>query len=254
MGNRNLQPEYTKQWNIGAEWHWSKEYTPSEKSKVYSLKSKVYSQKSEVYSQKSEVYSQKSEVYSQKTMVSLDLQADVYQNKIENRIVCLPLKGTYSWSMMNYGYTFCRGLNATVSAHYLRGAWSATLMSSLTWQDDLNRTDPGDEDTYNMPICYSPRLSYTLTGIIGWRTLQLTTSYMHVGERMWSYADPEDILKPYNNVDMKLSYTHSAAHLSPLTSVGLCLEVIDVLNEQYEHLPRYPLPGRNYRLTLTLGI
>ena len=261
VGNRNLQPEYTKQWNIGAEWHWSKEYTPSEKSKVYSLKSKVYSQKSEVYSQNPEVYSQnpevysqKSEVYSQKTMVSLDLQADVYQNKIENRIVCLPLKGTYSWSMMNYGYTFCRGLNATVSAHYLRGAWSATLMSSLTWQDDLNRTDPGDEDTYNMPICYSPRLSYTLTGIIGWRTLQLTTSYMHVGERMWSYADPEDILKPYNNVDMKLSYTHSAAHLSPLTSVGLCLEVIDVLNEQYEHLPRYPLPGRNYRLTLTLGI
>ena len=233
VGNRNLQPEYTKQWNIGAEWHWSKEYTPSEKSKVYS---------------------QKPEVYSQKTMVSLDLLADVYQNKIENRIVCLPLKGTYSWSMMNYGYTFCRGLNATVSAHYLRGAWSATLMSSLTWQDDLNRTDPGDEDTYNMPICYSPRLSYTLTGIIGWRTLQLTTSYMHVGERMWSYADPEDILKPYNNVDMKLSYTHSAAHLSPLTSVGLCLEVIDVLNEQYEHLPRYPLPGRNYRLTLTLGI
>ncbi|MBQ2403279.1 MAG: hypothetical protein II314_05020, partial [Prevotella sp.] len=51
------------------------------------------------------------------------IQADVYQNKIENRIVCLPMKGTYTWTMMNYGYTFCQGLNATASGEiaYLLG-------------------------------------------------------------------------------------------------------------------------------------
>ena len=215
VGNRNLKPEYTKQLNIGVEWHWNSSLLGAHSSQL-----------------------------------AIDLQADVYQNKIENRIVCLPLKGTYTWSMMNYGYTFCQGLNATATVHYRRGDWSATAMSSLTWQDDVNRTDPDDEDTYNRPICYSPRLSYTLTGIVQWRTVQLTTSYMHVGERMWSYADPNDILTPYNNIDMKLSCTVPAGR----TSLGLCLEVIDVLNEQYEHLPRYPMPGRNYRLTLTLGI
>ena len=215
VGNRNLKPEYTKQLNIGVEWHWNSSLLGAHSSQL-----------------------------------AIDLQADVYQNKIENRIVCLPLKGTYTWSMMNYGYTFCQGLNATATVHYRRGDWSATAMSSLTWQRDVNRTDPDDEDTYNRPICYSPRLSYTLTGIVQWRTVQLTTSYMHVGERMWSYADPDDILTPYNNIDMKLSCTVPAGR----TSLGLCLEVIDVLNEQYEHLPRYPMPGRNYRLTLTLGI
>ena len=216
VGNRNLQPEYTKQLNFGVEWHWSKSrgYSPS------------------------------------RPTVSIDLQADVYQNKIENRIVCLPLKGTYSWSMMNYGCTFCRGLNATASVRYATGPWAFSMLSSMTWQNDLNRTDPDDEDTYDKPICYSPRLSYTLTGIVQWRRLQLTTSYMHVGERMWSYADPEDILTPYNNIDMKLSYSQPVGK----TSVGFCLEVIDVLDEQYEHLPRYPLPGRNYKLTLTFGI
>ena len=67
---------------------------------------------------------------------------------------------------------------------------------------------------------------------------------------MWSYADTEDVLTPYNNIDMKLTYTH---HIGK-TAVGACLEVCDLLDEQYEHIPRYPMPGRNYKLTLTFGI
>ncbi|MBP5338296.1 MAG: TonB-dependent receptor [Prevotella sp.] len=227
VGNRNLQPEYTKQWNLGLEYHWSS------RPRISRIENGGESQRSTVNGQ-----------------WSMDFQADVYQNKIENRIVCLPLKGTYTWTMMNYGYTFCRGLNATVKGRYAKGPWSCSLLGSLTWQRDLNRTDPDDEDTYDKPICYSPELSYTLTGILGWRNLQFTTSYMHVGERMWSYADPEDILEPYNNIDAKLSYTTTFGKVS----TGLCLEVNDVLDEQYEHIPRYPMPGRNYKLTLTIGI
>jgi outer membrane cobalamin receptor len=271
VGNRNLQPEYTKQWNIGIEWHWTMNDHRLNRLKNNGQRSMVNGQSSTVNGQRSMVNGQSSTVNGQ---WSIDLQADVYQNKIENRIVCLPMKGTYTWSMTNYGYTFCRGLNATAKGRYATGAWSFSLLGSLTWQRDLNRTDPDDEDTYNKPICYSPTLSYTLTGILGWRNLQLTTSYMHVGERMWSYADPEDILTPYNNIDAKLSYTLNLSKSHRLLddgqrtaapgpcrggggiikSLGLCLEVCDLLDEQYEHIPRYPMPGRNYKLTLTLGI
>lgn len=178
------------------------------------------------------------------------LQADVYQNKIENRIVCLPLKGTYTWSMMNYGYTFCRGLNATAQGRFHTGGWQFSLLTSLTWQRDVNRTDPDDEDTYDKPICYSPTLSSGITAIVGWRNLQLTTSYLYVGERMWSYADPEDVLAPYHNIDTKLTYSHTIGKME----WGVCLEVCDLLDEQYEHIPRYPMPGRNYKLTLSFGL
>ena len=208
VGNRNLKPEYTKQLNLGVEYHFDSNHW------------------------------------------NASLQADIYQNRIENRIVCLPLKGTYTWSMMNYGYTFCRGLNATINGHYRTGQWNFSLINSITWQRDVDRTDPEDEDMYNKPICYSPTFSTGITAICGWRTLQFTTSYLYVGERMWSKADPEDILEPYHNVDMKLSYTH----VINKTSLGLCLEVCDVLDTQYEHLPRYPMPGRNYKLTLSFGI
>ena len=208
MGNRNLKPEYTKQWNIGAEYHYNK------------------------------------------GRWNVSLQADVYWNKIENRIVCLPMKGTYTWSMMNYGYTFCRGLNATMQGHYHTGDWQFSLLTSITWQHDVNRTDPTDKDTYDKPICYAPTFSSGITAIASWRTLQLTTSYLYVGERMWSYADPNDILGAYNNIDMKLSYTKNVKKVS----LGVCLEVCDVLDKQYEHIPRYPMPGRNYKLTFTFGV
>lgn len=200
VGNRNLKPEYTRQWNLGVE---------------YSLGRGPW---------------------------SVSIQADAYINRIENRIVCLPLKGTYSWSMMNYGKTHCRGLNATVSGRYALSDWNFSLLGSLTWQRDLNRTDPEDELSYNKPICYSPTLSCGITGIVGWRWLSLTVSDLHVSERMWSYADPEDALKPYNNVDLKLTGTYR-----PFTA---SLEINDLLDEQYEHVPRYPMPGRQYRFTL----
>ncbi len=204
VGNRNLKPEYTKQWNLGAEYQLS---SPNWLASV---------------------------------------QADAYLNHIENRIVCLPLKGTYTWSMMNYGETFCRGLNSTLSFRYMNGPWNFSLLTSLTWQKDLNRTDPDDADTYDKPICYSPTLSFGITAIAGWKTLSLTVSELHVGERMWSYADPEDVLKPYNNVDLKLtgSFNRFAASL----------EINDLLDVQYEHIPRYPMPGRQFKFTLTVSL
>lgn len=203
VGNRNLKPEYTKQWDLGVEYNYSNSHWAA------------------------------------------SAQADVYINKIENRIVCLPLKGTYSWSMRNYGKTYCRGLNSTLSGRYSTAGWTFSVLASLTWQRDLNRSNP-DSESYNRPICYSPTLSYGLTGIVGWKWLSVTVSDLHVGERMWSYADPEDVLRPYNNIDMKITGTWRWLTAS--------LEINDLLDEQYEHVPRYPMPGRSFRFSLSFGI
>lgn len=202
-GNRNLKPEFTKQWNIGAEYGYRN---------INWLAS---------------------------------VQADFYINHIDDRIVCLPLRGTYTWSMMNYGHTLCRGLNVNASGRYATGAWNFSLLTSLTWQRDINRTNP-ESDTYDLPICYSPTLSYGITAIAGWRQLSLTVSDLHVGKRMWSYADAEDMLRPYNNVDVKLT----AAVWRMLAS----FEINDLLDVQYEHIPRYPMPGRNFRVTVTFTV
>ena len=203
-GNRNLKPEYTRQWNIGAE------YTYSRGPWFASA------------------------------------QVDGYINHIDNRIVCLPLRGTYTWSMMNYGKTYCRGLNANLHGAYILNDWSFSLLGSVTLQHDVNRTDSEDEDTYDVPICYSPKFSCGITAIISWKNYSLTISELHVSKRIWSYADPADILDPYNNVDIKLAGQWKWFIAS--------LEINDLLDVQYEHIPRYPMPGRNFKFTLTYTI
>lgn len=204
VGNRNLKPEYTRQFNLGAE---------------YNLISGAW---------------------------TASVQADVYVNHVDDRIVCLPLKGTYTWTMMNYGETYCRGLNVNASGRRTAGPWSFALLTSLTWQRDLNRTDPSNEDTYNKPICYSPTLSAGITAIAAWKDVSLSVSDLYAGKRMWSYADPDDILAPYNNVDVKLT--------ASLRKVIVSLEVNDLFDVQYEHIPRYPMPGRNFKVTLSYTI
>lgn len=203
VGNRNLKPEYTKQYDIGVEYHYGN-------GRWWA-----------------------------------NVQADGYINRIENRIVCLPLKGTYSWSMMNYGETYCRGLNSTISGRYTTGEMTFSLLTSLTWQRDLNRTDR-ESQSYNKPICYSPTFSYGITGIAGWKWLTVTVSDLHVGERMWSYGDPEDVLRPYNNVDLKLT--------GEWRKLIASLEINDLFDEQYEHVPRYPMPGRSVTISLTFKL
>ena len=203
-GNRNLKPEYTRQWNIGL---------------GHSF---------------------------QRGSWATSAQADFYINHIDDRIVCLPLKGTYTWSMMNYGKTFCRGMNATLQGQFMPGNWTFSLLASFTLQDDVNRTNPGNKNTYNRPICYSPKFSCGITAIAAWRWISLTVSELHVGERMWSYADPRDVLSPYDNVDLKLTVRWRGLMAS--------LEVNDLFDIQYEHIQRYPMPGRAFNFTLSYSI
>lgn len=63
---------------------------------------------------------------------------------------------------------------------------------------------------------------------------------------MWSYADARDVLAPYNNIDMKLSASWS--------HYGVTLEVNDLLDVQYEHIPRYPMPGRTWKVTVSFSL
>ena len=56
---------------------------------------------------------------------------------------------------------------------------------------------------------------------------------------MWSYADPADMLKPYNNVDLKLSGSWRMLSAS--------LEVNDLFDVQYEQVPRYPHARTQFR-------
>ncbi len=172
----------------------------------------------------------------------LNLQVDAYRNHVTDRIVCLPLKGSYQWTMLNYGYTRCLGVDITANLTWRH----STLLLTATFQDDRNRTDRAD-DAYNDFIAYSPRWSFTGVYTLNWREFYASLSHMFVGRRYWTAENAiEEPLSAYNCTDVKAGYRWRW-----LTVEAECQDLFDV---RYELIQRWPMPGRRFCATLKINI
>ncbi len=192
VGNRNLKPEYTKQFDMGI-------------------------------------------TYGNKW---LNIQLDGYYNHVKDRIVCLPLKGSYQWTMLNYGYTRCMGADLTVNVNYK----CHSLLFTGTFQDDRNRTDP-TEDAYNDYIAYSPKWSFTAIYTWMYKRLSTSISHMFVDKRYWTAENAiEDPLNAYNCTDIKVGYKYK--------NLGIEAECQNVFDKRYEIIQRWPMPGRIVGVTI----
>lgn len=173
----------------------------------------------------------------------IDVQADWYYNRVEDRIVCLPLKGSYQWTMLNYGYTRCMGVDVSVNAHYRQHS----LLLTGTYQDDRNRTDP-KEDAYNDFIAYSPRWSMTAVYTLLYKGWTASISHMFVDKRYWTAENAiEDPLSAYNCTDLKIGYRF-------LRHYTVEAECQDIFDERYEMIQRWPMPGRRFDITMRIEV
>lgn len=173
----------------------------------------------------------------------LDVQFDSYLNRVMDRIVCLPLKGSYQWTMMNYGLTRCLGvdLSATVTFPH------SSLLVSGTFQDDRNRTDP-DESSYNDLIAYSPRWSLTAVYSANYKGFYGALSHMYVGKRYWTAENEiEPPLSAYNCTDVKVGWNFRRM----LTLEVECQDLFDV---RYELIQRWPMPGRRFLASVKISM
>lgn len=182
--------------------------------------------------------------------LSITAQADWYLNHVTDRIVCLPLKGSYQWTMLNYGKTRLTGVDVSVNANYrpAKGKYGDhSLLLSATFQDDRNRTDP-TEDSYNDYIAYSPRWSFTAVYTLLYKRLSASISNMFVDRRYWTTENAlDEPLRAYNTTDMKVGYTF----LPWLTTELECQNIFD---NRYELIQRWPMPGRQWTMTVKLKI
>ena len=119
VGNRNLLPETTNQYNIGLTFqHSITKYVPL-----------------------------------------LALSCDIYHNDVKNKIVAYPTKNIYTWTMLNYGRVSITGLDFTgdIEISPLKEL-QITLGATYTYNRALNITNPADRD-YRHQIPYTPRIS-----------------------------------------------------------------------------------------------
>lgn len=188
---------------------------------------------------------------SQSLLTAVRLSADLYYNKVKDKIVAYPKGQQFRWTMLNLGKVDIRGIDATMLLTF-RPARDLylTFRGQYTFQRAIDVTNPAD-NYYRDQIPYIPRHSGSAVANAQWRGWSLNYSWIYVGER---YNQQENIrynyTQPWYTSDLSLSKDFT---LGRVTMRGL-IEVNNLLSQDYDVILNYPMPKRNYRFTLTVEI
>ncbi len=209
IGNVDLSPEYTNQYNIGG----------------------TYSHK-----------------FKSGALTALELQTDIYYNEVEDKIISMPTSNQFRWTMINLGYVEVRGVDTAIETLWAIGDITASTRVNYTYQKSQDFTD-SSSDYYGGQIPYIPLHSGSAIVTIDYMEWAFNYSFIYTGERYESVANiPENYSQPWYTSDISISRDISLKSCE----LRLTAEVNNLLNQQYEVVQCYPMPGINYKLKLNI--
>ena len=173
----------------------------------------------------------------------LNFKADGYFNQVKNKIVAIPKgNGQYRWQMMNLGYVEIRGCDLNIATTLCAGKEVfLSFAGTYTYQKAQDFTNP-QEITYGGQIAYVPWHSCSATANIRWKGLSLNYAFIYVGERYTNSANiPANYMQPWYTHDMSISYDWSLK----VCRLHFAVEINNLLNQQYDVVLNYPMPGIN---------
>ena len=171
------------------------------------------------------------------------LQVDGYYNTVHDKIVAYPKGQQFRWTMLNLGKVHIKGVDAMAEVG-LEPAKDLKVTARLqyTYQDARDVTNP-NTSYYKDQIPYIPWNSGSAILVLSWREWDLSYSFIYSGER---YSQQENIL--YNH--LQPWYTHDMSVVYHARKWSARLDVNNIFSQDYDVILNYPMPKRNYMLTL----
>lgn len=211
IGYVNLKPEYTKQYDAGAI------FSRSYKGKI----------------------------------AYLTVTADAYYNNVTNKIIAVPNKDIFSWTMTNLGKVDIRGLDLSAKTKYLFSRnWSALLAVNYTYQDAADVTDPSSS-VYLNQIPYTPKHTAALNFGVIHKSLGLYFNQILSSHRYYlSQNLPEYNVPGFAVSDASFTWLFKFSGLP----VSASFEINNLFNQPYVVIRSFPMPGRSFRLSLKVTI
>ena len=181
----------------------------------------------------------------------LHLQTDVYYNSVHDKIVAYPKGQQFRWTMLNLGKVHIKGIDVegeltTVPLNGLQ----VTGRLQYTYQDARDVTNSADT-YYRHQIPYIPWHSGSAIVNVQYGAWDVNYSFIYAGER---YNQQENI--PYNYMQPWYTSDVSIARQLWVKNIELkaMLEVNNLFSQDYDVILNYPMPKRNYTLTIKATI
>lgn len=229
VGNRDLRPENTHQIDVGI---------------TYEKSNRRISRSCEISEQPVQPHS----------LISVSATLDSYYNRVKDKIVAIPSKNLFVWSMLNFGKVEMYGLDATANVRYTlsNGKWGFHLSGNYSLQQAVDKTDK-ESKTYGHQIPYTPLHSGSISlGMSIFQYVEVGYTMVAAGKR---YALQQNTaaneLEPYTDHSLSVTgkYTISVGKKQDSMEVGVKAELLNLADKHYEVIRNYPMQGRSFRLT-----
>lgn len=178
----------------------------------------------------------------------LSFSADGYYNQVKDKIVAMPTM--FVWKMMNMGEVSIGGADVNLSAEIpLHKKIDLLLQATYTFQKAIDVTDKTAKN-YRHQIPYTPKHSGTISLSLLNPWVNISYVVMPVGDR---YALPQNIED--NRID---KYTEQSISLNREFQLWNCKlrlqgEVLNLADKTYDVIQYYPMPGRSWRVSLSVN-
>ena len=205
IGNRHLNPEKSRMWNLGA----------------------TYS-------------------HTFNRTLQLSLTADGYFGNVTDKIIAVPKM--FYWQMMNAGKVRQLGLDVSANIEKRWGNdWSISATGSYSYLSATDRTDPS-ELSYGDQIAYTPHHSGSANILIHSPWLDFGYNVLLMGERYTlGYNIPHNRMSAFTDHSITLSREFNINK----QQLRVQFDVRNLGNKNYEVVRFYPMPGTNWRLSVS---
>ncbi len=182
--------------------------------------------------------------------MKIQIEGAGYYNYVEDKIVAIPNKNLFTWSMVNYGRVRIAGADAKLAYSYqIDKKYAMEIVGNYSYQYAVDITDY-ESKTYLHQIPYTPLHSGSVYGLFTTPWCSVTYSMVVAGVRYTTTQNKEsNSLPPYFDQSVALSHQYKIKKIT----LGYQVELLNIANAQYEVINNYPMPGRSLRVTVKVG-
>ena len=178
--------------------------------------------------------------------LQLSLTADGYFGNVTDKIIAVPKM--FYWQMMNAGKVRQLGLDVSANIEKKWGNdWSVSATGSYSLMKATDISDP-TAVYYRNQIAYTPLHSGSASVLLHTPWLDFSYNILFMGERYTlSYNIPDNRMKPFADHSITLSREFNINK----QQLRVQFDVRNLGNKNYEVVRFYPMPGTNWRLSVS---
>ena len=187
------------------------------------------------------------EKYWHQHRLHLTVTGDFYFNRVNNKIVAIPNKNLFIWSMINYGRVDITGTDVNLDFSYrFRKKYEIRTFGTYSFQRSWDMTEANSK-TYQNQIPYTPLHSGSAGLVVTTPWFSVFYTILISGERYTLGQNlPQNRLDPYTDQSIAIGNDFKLKKIT----LGIKLEMLNLANTQYEIVKNFPMQGRSFRIKL----